>query len=189
MGCVGFDIGTRNLAICRIAEPNTLAITHWTVVDLGIGTLTDQIGRLPDLLNALEMFQSDDMYAIEMQPPQRMYNRVTHGPNRSVAMCLMTYLRTRFAKCSVTFQHAGCTDKVIDETPGGSYKEKKLRAIMGAKTLLIDTQQRHWLNVYMATGKRDDLADAFLHATYRIRHNWEPAVPAHMNFDFLGSSA
>jgi len=184
---IGIDIGIKNLALCRlqVEEVNgrdEYRIAYWNVVDL-IG-LEKNMPRLacegiPNVLAVdAESVRTCTNIVIEQQPHFNVTMRI-------ISHALITYFHTLWREDGVEgetkissasnklkpFQEAGAETK---------YAERKRNAVNACATLIdtmvrearahgdLESAQRHtelakW---YVALDKRDDAADALLHAYY-----------------------
>jgi hypothetical protein len=169
----GIDIGTINLAFCRIricgGQPR---IIWWQVVDLlglGGGIAREACANLSRCLKPfLPFFANCPLFAIEQQPS-------FNGPMKCVAHGLVAYLHTvsTNAQCE-TFMSAA-QNKLRKFTGLGkeTYDDRKITAIEILQTRLKEaiaagSEKAEWLSWFESLKKKDDAADAWLHAFYAL---------------------
>jgi hypothetical protein len=173
----GIDIGTLNLGLCRMRMcQGRPVVVWWTVIDLlGLenGIAKDACAAIPNALRPwLECFADCPQFAIEQQP---FYNTTM----RMVAHALITYFHTvsTVAAGPNTFMSAAQNKlKPFEEAEIESYAGRKASAVRAVATMLNDAVrdgievERHtaYAKWFAAMKKRDDAADAYLHAYYAL---------------------
>jgi len=170
---MGVDIGTINLALCRMQMCNGQPrIVWWAVIDLlGLdsGIAKDACAAIPKALAPYLAYIADcPLFAIEQQP---FYNTTM----RMVAHGLLTYFHTVSTVDCATFMSAAQNKlKPFAQAKIDSYEERKASAIKIVAQQLNEQAKlevpgvREWALWYAALAKRDDAADAWLHCYYAL---------------------
>lgn len=175
----GIDIGTINLAFCRIrictGQP---VIVWWQVIDLlGLegGIARDACANLHKCLKPyLQCFQDCPLFAIEQQPDFA-------GTMKNVAHGIVAYLHTvTTAQCQTFMSSAQNKLKPFPEAVKEDYGDRKESAveIMGGVIerrmqelvgeSIESSRHQHFSTWFSGLKKKDDAADAWLHAYYTL---------------------
>jgi hypothetical protein len=177
---VGIDIGTINLALCRLrwvqGQP---VVVWWQLIDLlGLerGIARDACAALPRCLAPyLPCFADCQFFAIEQQPH-------TNPTMCKVSHALIAYFHTINPECETYISSASNKLRPFAEAQTDTYDQRKASAQAIVGRLLNETikaniePERHiqfgrW---FAALKKRDDAADAYLHAYYSLRQRQLP---------------
>lgn len=169
----GIDIGTINLAFCRIRVCNGHPrIMWWAVVDLlglGGGIAREACANLARSLRPhLHQFSDCPLFAIEQQPH-------FNGPMKNVAHGLVAYLHTvsTLENCETFMSAAENKLRKFTGMVTETYEDRKASAIeilterLGA-AVELGHEERRWLDWFQSLKKKDDAADAWLHAYYAL---------------------
>ena len=178
--CLAYDIGSRNLAFCLLSvnmDTGKFSIHRWGIFDLkenGSSTIQQiTIELYKKLYNTLWPLDDYDI-VIEQQPTSL---RATTMKCISHAIQMFYLVEQR----EITFQsglsklkaYTGpCPD--ICPTPKSKYLLNKQTAIVHTDCILKQQGQQNWLQTFHAQRKKDDLADAFLHAAYYLQRRFKP---------------
>lgn len=179
MDVLGVDVGMKNLALCRLQQVNgKTMVVWWQMIDLLQGekaTAPNACVTIPSRLNPhLADFGTVNCVAIEQQP---QFNT----PMQNVAHGLMTYFKTVCPDAQVYMSAATKKLKPFDaETE--TYDDRKKSAETIVAELLTDwiksghqverhTQFAKW---FTSLPKRDDAADALLHAYVALEDLTKP---------------
>lgn len=165
-GAIAFDPGRKNLAACLIDDD--LKILKWTVAAID-PCPAGVIGGL-DAMNFDEWTSLATDAAIERQPMKNpTMKRVEHYLEM---VCAMKGLRV----CTVDAKHklsfAMTTPWWPDRpVPVWSYGERKKLSVETVERMLdAGGQAAEFVDLFRESKKKDDLADAFLHAAAYVRH-------------------
>lgn len=176
MPAISFDIGLRNLAVCKLdvnAETKVFDISYWKVMsavadDLNVNkTSIDELCPMfATLIDAhLPEWTSDvDVAYIESQPMGRTRNLKTKVLSHILQVALLR------AKPTLRVQFIHPTLKLKDMVGPRDYRKNKKHAITVTEGLLqSELCGTPGASDIFVGSKRDDLADAFLqgyHATW-----------------------
>lgn len=183
---LGIDIGMKNLALCRLhvtimgSKPHW-RISYWDVVDLT--GLDKNLPRLAcesiprTLASSYESFKDCKHIVIEQQPH-------TNVPMRIVSHALITYFQTcclyntaEDFTVDTIISSASNKLKPFEEANTKNYYQRKKSAVQECAKLLnamvlsmkgtaYEQQHIEYAKWFAQLGKRDDAADALLHAYY-----------------------
>lgn len=175
---IGVDVGVAHLAFAAVAADAPHALLDVAVVSIAAASGDDTVGaaiaRLPAVLDGVAMLGDDARvarYVIEQQPASNPRMRI-------VSHAVQTYIATRHrgAAPRIAFQSARAKMRsaaaLLGEpqliggggaapTTYGARKQAAVRAMTG----YADVSDRARF-VIAALAKRDDAADAFLHALH-----------------------
>jgi len=176
MPAISFDIGLRNLAVCKLdvnAETKIFDVSYWKVMsavseDLNVNktSIEDLCPMFSSLIEEhLHEWTTDISVAyIESQPMGRTRNLKTKVLSHILQVALLR------AKPDLRVQFIHPTLKLKDMVGPRDYRKNKKHAILKTEELLDSEycKNESLKDIFVGT-KRDDLADAFLqgyHATW-----------------------
>lgn len=190
---VAIDVGTRHLALVdvqRLAPPDNvrpddgaLRLNDVAVVSIDAPTVRQCCDLLPSALEALPMLQGggDDETSSSAAPYRIVIEQQpqSNATMRIVAHALQTYFITRAMlrkhACTVVFQSARSKLAALDDDgvpPPATYAARKRLAVKRFNRWLdehdaddVSPDARRRID---SLQKRDDVADAFLHAVYAL---------------------
>lgn len=177
---MGIDIGTHNLAMCRLRFiDNRPIVVWWQMIDL-IGLersiARDACAAIPTALEPFAYCINDcPFFAIEQQPH--------FNPTMvSVSHALITYFHTVNKHCETYISSAQNKLRPFREAATETYDQRKDSAQSIVGKMLNDTlaagvlveRTTYFAKWFVQLKKRDDAADAFLHAYYSLLQRKKP---------------
>lgn len=146
---LGVDVGKTNLGLCLLQNSRVL---DWQVCSLK----GSQAPQVLESLSAIPVFEQADICVIEKQPPKNpTMTRIQHY--------LEMYCALRGVPAKVQdarMKLAGVYDKDLS-----TYTKRKKAAVEKVREFLqASEQEARFKELFAAQKKKDDLADAFLHA-------------------------
>jgi hypothetical protein len=174
MKIISVDIGWRNLAfIVAEVEDNDLKIIEWGVINILIDeeanvnqTSVEDLIRLTgknlrDTVNAWIEFKPEKAF-LETQPMGLMARNVK-------TKILSHVIQAFFLADGIPVQFISPKTKLKGMETSGSYSENKKFAVIKTREILSQYNLKEWSEKYELSGKKDDLADAFLQGYYAVK--------------------
>lgn len=164
---LSIDVGIKNLAMCMIDE-NTKIIQHWDVSGVppehqdGLyKSLCHHLDTKPWVLNATTIL-------IEKQPDK-------NKKMKTVENFLQAYFVIKCPNSETILYDA--RHKVPDVVGAGKaqYRKRKNTAIERCREFIKGDENSHWIPTFVASKKKDDLADTVMQALSFINRREVPA--------------
>ena len=156
-----FDVGTTNLAFCII---DGKMITHWEVIDIAYKTNDQLCVKVVEALDSHPELLQVDHIVIEKQPSKNNKMRIVEALlNAYFVINGTTKSLSRVSKvCVYSSKHKLGASTIKGKT---NYRERKKLAITRCSQYLTETseiQNENFVNLFVASKKKDDLADCLL---------------------------
>ena len=186
---IGFDIGIKNLAVCAVkqlgdTDKTTASIIAWRLLPL---MPEDRKTKPPQDKLMQALFEHLDELMEEVATPDTELTVVIENQPARINGVMKTvqtwtqsyfYLRKHYGEAITGVHLVSASQKLLHHThePTGAkgalntYKFNKSAAIVLTRAYLSPTNGP-WLQYFNDSKKKDDLADAFLHAVAWMRRN------------------
>ena len=174
MKIISVDIGWRNLAFIEAEiEENDLKIKQWDVVnilkdeDINVNqTSVEDLIRLTskhlrETVNSW-VLTSPDCVFLETQPLGLMARNVK-------TKILSHVIQAFFLAVGIHVQFISPKTKLKGMEKSGSYSENKKFSVIKTREILNEYKLEAWISKFEGSGKKDDLADAFLQGYYAVK--------------------
>jgi hypothetical protein len=170
-----FDIGIKNLALCIIDKQEN--IHHWEVLDISGSTNHVICKRMVTQLDEIKLLENIKTILIEKQPSFNPKMRIVQGYvetyflirslDKNINPKIVNYSAKHKLKCHVCEIPEKIT-KLKSE-----YSQRKKISILHTQEIIKIKQTEEIISLFVASKKKDDLADSFLQALSYIRYNEE----------------
>jgi hypothetical protein len=179
---LSWDIGIRNLAVCKMTPHDK--VLHWETIDIGLSPTDEPTGErrnkidsktssrlFAHLMSRIECFDVADTIVLERQPPQNSLMRIIQGQIEMFFLCRGKKVEIFDGKSKIS------SPKMKNLSGNQKYRERKKEAIAQCREFLGRTGQVEWIEqVLDPSRKRDDLADCLIQAV-RFREVRSEAKP------------
>jgi len=153
---LSIDVGIKNLALCMINEV-TKEITNWDVSGVPPESEDGLFESLNKHLNAKPWVLSAKTILIEKQPGQ-------NKKMKSVENFLHSYFIIKLPESETIIYDA--RHKIPDCAGAGKimYRKRKAAAVDRCREFIKNDPNTHWIPIFVASKKKDDLADTVMQA-------------------------
>lgn len=163
---LSIDVGIKNLALCMIEE-STKEIKHWDVSGVPMESDQGLFELMNKHLNTKPWVLESTVILIEKQPGQ-------NKKMKSVENFLHAYFIIKCPNAQTIIYDA--RHKIPDVVGAGKvmYRKRKAVSVERAREFIKSDPNTHWIPTFVASKKKDDLADTVMQALSFI-NRVEPA--------------
>ena len=174
MKIISVDIGWRNLAfISANIDENDLKINEWDVVNiLNDENINVNQTSVEDLIRHTSQNLRDTVKSWVSQSPELVFleTQPLGLMARNVKTKILSHIIQAFLLASgIPVQFVSPKTKLRGMEKSGSYSENKKFAVVKTREILNDYDLKEWSQKFETSGKKDDLADAFLQGYYGVK--------------------